>query len=245
MNMLLAQDTRIGKRKINQDRLGHWRTGQSLVLAVADGLGGHPHGEVAAQIAVEGLGTAFQREARPVLPDPASFLLKGFADAQAAIMAEAQRRRLPIAPRTVLVACVVQGGRAYWTHVGDCRLYLVRSGRIEARTRDHTAVQQLVDAGRMREEAAASHPERNRLLQCLGADTPPKAPPVTQMALEKGDILLLSSDGFWSPLTQRQLMHALLTRALPDAIAELAEAAEGRAGASCDNVTVLAMAWNG
>lgn len=245
MNIALAQDTRIGKRKINQDRLGHWRTGQALFMAVADGLGGHPHGEVAAQIAIDELGAAFQREARPVLADPAGFLLKIFDHAHKAIMAEAQRRRLAVAPRTVLVACVVQGGNAYWTHVGDCRLYLVRNGRIEARTRDHTAVQQLVDAGRIREEAAASHPERNRLLQCLGSEQTPKAPPVTGVRLEKGDVILLSSDGFWAPLTQRQLMHALLTRPIQDAIPELSEAAETRAGAACDNVTVLAMTWNG
>jgi serine/threonine protein phosphatase PrpC len=245
VNIALAQDTRIGKRKINQDRLGHWRTGQALLMAVADGLGGHPHGEVAAQIAIDALGAAFQREARPVLADPKQFLLGEFSQAHTSIMAEAQRRRLPMAPRTVLVACVVQGGSAYWTHVGDCRLYLVRNGRIEARTRDHTAVQQLVDAGRIREEAAASHPERNRLLQCLGSDNTPSAPPVSEMRLEKGDVILLSSDGFWAPLTQRQLMHALLTRPIADAIPELSEAAEARAGAACDNVTVLAMSWNG
>lgn len=245
MNVTLAQDTRLGKRRMNQDRLGHWRTGQALLLAVADGLGGHPHGEVAAQIAVDTLGAAFQREARPVLPQPQFFLNKAFNDAHAAIMAEAQRRRLPMAPRTVLVACLVQGGVAYWTHVGDCRLYLVRNGRIEARTRDHTLVQQLVDAGRMREEAAAAHPERNRLLQCLGSDEPPRPSPVAESALEKGDTIMLSSDGFWASLTPRQLIHALLTRSLGDAIAELAEVAESRGGAQCDNVTVLAMTWTG
>ena len=128
---------------------------------------------------------------------------------------------------------------------GDCRLYLVRNGRIEARTRDHTSVQQLVDAGRIREEAAAAHPERNRLLQCLGSDHTPEPSPVAETRLEKGDVILLSSDGFWAPLTTRHLMHSLMTRPIKDAIPELAEAAESRAGAACDNVTVLAMTWNG
>jgi PPM family protein phosphatase len=245
MSVTLAQQTRLGKRKLNQDRLGHWRTEQALLLAVADGLGGHPHGEVAAQITVDELGAAFQREARPALADPAAFLPRAILGAHAAIMREAERRRLELAPRTVIVACVVQAGSAFWSHVGDCRLYLVRAGRLEGRTRDHTLVQQLVDAGRMREEAVASHPERNRLLQCLGSQEAPKPSPVTQARLEKGDVLVLSSDGFWAPLTHRQLLHALLTRRIEDAIPELADMAEERAGAGCDNVSVLAMRYDG
>ena len=62
-------------------------------------------------------------------------------------------------------------------------------------------------------------------------------------ALQKGDTILLCSDGFWAPLTQRQLLHALLTRSLEDAIPELTDLAEERAGEGCDNVTVLAMTY--
>jgi len=68
----------------------------------------------------------------------------------------------------------VQDGYAYWSNVGDCRLYLLREGRVLARTRDDTVVQQLVDEGRIREEAIASHPERNRLLQTLGGYQAPR-----------------------------------------------------------------------
>jgi len=243
VNLTLAQDTRLGRRKINQDRLGHWHTEEALLLAVADGLGGHPHGEVAAQIAIDELGAAFEREARPTVGDPAGFLTRAILAGHGAIMSEAQRRRLQMAPRTVIVACLVQAGSAFYSHVGDCRLYLVRAGRIDARTSDHTAVQQLVDAGRIREEAAAFHPERNRLLQCLGSDETPRPSTVMQAPLQKGDVIVLSSDGFWAPLTQRQILHALLTRPLEDAIPELAAMAEQRAGEGCDNVTVLAMAY--
>ncbi len=243
MNLTLARETRLGKRRINQDRLGHWHSDEALLLAVADGLGGHPHGEVAAQIAVDELGAAFQREAKPMIADPAGFLTRAILAGHAAIMREAERRRLEIAPRTVIVACLLQANNAFWSHVGDCRLYFVRAGRVESRTRDHTSVQQLVDAGRIREEAAASHPERSRLLQCLGADTTPTPSVVMQAPLQKGDVILLCSDGLWAPLTQRQLLHALLTRSLEDAIPQLADLAEERAGEGCDNVTVLAMTF--
>jgi len=244
MKFQLAKETRLGARRINQDRVGHWQTGDAALLVVADGLGGHARGEVAAELAVELMGAAFQREAKPKLADPDAFLARAMDEGHAAIMLEGERLRLPETPRTVIVACVLQDGCAYWTHVGDCRLYYFRQGRILHRTRDHTVVQQLIDQGRIREEAAASHPERNRLIQCLGGYQKPRLEAPQRERLAKDDILVLCSDGLWGPLTQRQLLHALLSRKLDEAIPELVQLAETRAGPQCDNVTVLAMRWD-
>jgi serine/threonine protein phosphatase PrpC len=243
MKFVLAHDTRIGTRRMNQDRFGHWKTGEALLLAVADGLGGHVRGEVAAQLGIETLGQEFEREAKPRIADPEAFLTRAIHAAHAAILVEGRRMRLHENPRTVIVACLVQDGAAWWTHVGDARLYFVRQSRVVHRTRDHTVVQQLVDQGRIREEAAATHPERNRLLQCLGGDLEPRPTRVATERLAKDDVLVLSSDGFWGPLPQRELLHWLATRPLGEAIPELAQLAERRAGAQCDNVTVLAMTW--
>ena len=104
-------------------------------------------------------------------------------------------------------------------------------------------VQQLLDAGRIREEAITSHPERNRLLQCLGGYQTPRPEPLGVERVEKNDIVLLCSDGFWNPLTQRQMLHALMSRDLSVAIPELATRAEDRAGRECDNISVVAMSW--
>ncbi len=243
MKYALAHDSRIGARRINQDRVGYWSTPECLLMAVADGLGGHLYGEVAAEMAIELLGAAFQREATPKLAEPADFLARAMGAAHVAILREAQKRDLPDTPRTVLVACVVQDGHAVWTHVGDSRLYLIREGRIQQRTRDHTVVQQLIDEGRIREEAIASHPERNRLIQCIGGYTTPRPDPAASARLARNDIVLLCSDGFWGPITQRQMIHSLISRQLDDAIAELVLLAEKRAGPECDNVSVLAMTW--
>jgi serine/threonine protein phosphatase PrpC len=243
LNCTLAFETRIGARMTNQDRLGHWRTGRSLLMVVADGLGGHLRGELAAQISVDHFGTAFQRDARPVLADPQQFLNRAMAGAHVAILREAYRLGLPDVPRTVIVACVVQDGYAYWAHIGDCRLYLVRQGRILIQTRDHTVVQQLLDSGRIHEEAASTHPERNRILQCLGGYAAPRPDPIVKARLARYDLLLLCSDGLWGPLTHRQLLHSLGTRPLEEALGELAGLAEQRAGPQCDNVSVLAMSW--
>lgn len=243
MKYALAQETRIGTRRINQDRIGHWSTSDCVLLAVADGLGGHPHGEVAAELAVELLGAAFVREARPRIGDPGDFLKRAIAAGHAAILHDAAKRGLADTPRTVLVACIVQDGHAYWTHVGDSRLYLIRDGRIVHRTRDHTVVQELVDTGRIREEASTTHPERNRLLQCLGGYTTPQPAPLSREPLAEHDVVLLCSDGFWNPLTQRQLLHSLMARSFDEAIPELVDLAQRRAGLDCDNISVVAMRW--
>jgi serine/threonine protein phosphatase PrpC len=243
MKYTLVQDSRIGARRSNQDRVGCWSTEQALLMVVADGLGGHLFGELAAELATELMGAAFAREAQPRLADPAAFLERAINAGHAAILTEAERRALPDSPRTVIVACLVQDGHAYWTHVGDSRLYLLRDGHILHRTRDHTVVQQLIDEGRIREEAMATHPERNRLLQCLGGYQAPRPSPTGRARLARNDIVMLCSDGLWGPLTQRQLVHALLHHDLKDAIPELVRLAEHRAGRECDNVTVVAMAW--
>lgn len=243
MNYRLYQETRIGMRRMNQDCIGSWSTSASVLLAVADGLGGHLHGEVAAKMAIDLLGASFTREAQPRIADPGAFLARSIGAGHVAILREAEKRRLSDTPRTVLVACLVQDGHAYWMHIGDSRLYLIRQGRIVHRTRDHTVVQQLIDAGRIREEAVTSHPERNRLLQCLGGYTVPRPDPMSSERLEKNDIVLLCSDGFWNPITQRQMLHSLTSRDLDRAIPELMTLAEHRAGHECDNLSVVAMSW--
>jgi serine/threonine protein phosphatase PrpC len=242
MKFSLVQDSRLGTREINEDRVGHWSTSGSLLMVVADGLGGHLHGEIAAQIAVDLLGKAFQNEARPKIEKARDFLPRNMSAIHGAIIQEAAMRNLRDVPRTVLVACVVQDGVAHWAHIGDSRLYLFRKGRIHARTRDHTLVQQLVDQGRVREEAVLTHPERNRLLQCLGGLQPPQIDSASER-LAKGDILLLCSDGFGGPLTQRQMLNALLSRPVEQAVTELVALAESRAGEDCDNTSVVAISW--
>jgi len=246
MNVSIAHESRKGGRPYNQDRLAYCRTSDALLLALADGMGGHAGGEVAAQAAVENLGEAFRAQAKPALPDPEAFVSGAMARAHSAVLAKARQSGLGDEPRTTLVACVVQGGQAYWTFVGDSRLYVIREGKILMRTRDHTYVQQLVDAGRIREEAVLSHPERNKLLRCLGgASTPPLREPVGRSPLAKGDIVLLCSDGLWGPLTPRLLVIGLLGKPPARALPELMSLAESRGGPGCDNISALAMQWQG
>jgi len=244
----IFQDTRIGRRPYQQDRIAHWHTKDALFLVVADGMGGHAHGDVAAQIAVDCLGSAFQNEAKPKVADPDNFVFRTIGRAHAMILHQTQRQGLAQdqsnSPRTTVVACLVQDGYAYWSFVGDSRLYVIRDGRIVTRTRDHTPVQMLIDAGRIREEAAATHPDRNKLLQCLGGPRAPRVEPTAHARLAQKDIVLLCSDGFWGPLTQRHLLTGLLGKKMKKAFPELIALSETRAGPRCDNISVLAIEWH-
>ena len=243
MKYTIAHDTRVGKRPYNQDRLGYWRTPEALLLVLADGMGGHAHGEVAAELTMRHIAAAFRRDAKPRLANPDLFLFRAVGRSHGMLLREARQLGLADTPRTTVVACVVQEGHAYWSHIGDSRLYVLRKGEVHARTRDHTLVQQLVDEGRLQEDQMSTHPERNRLLQCLGGVQTPRVEPTAATRLERDDILLICSDGLWGPLTRRQLLDGLAGAALGDAIAQLATLAEVRGGPGCDNISALALAW--
>ena len=113
MRFTIYQESRIGQRASNQDRIAHCYSREALLMLVADGMGGHLHGELAAHIAAQHITQAFQREARPRLPDPGLFLSRALVGAHHAILDDALDRLLPEAPRTTLVACVVQDGAAH------------------------------------------------------------------------------------------------------------------------------------
>ena len=243
MRFSIFQQSRKGTRESNQDRTGYAYTRDALLMVVADGMGGHLHGEVASQIAVQLLTEAFRREAKPKLADPFTFLQKSIIDAHFALGDYAKARRLLESPRTTCVACVVQDSTAYWAHAGDSRLYHVREGRIVAQTRDHSRVQMLVDQGRVREEAVAAHPDRNKIFNCIGATALPQVELSRPTLLREDDTLILCTDGWWGPLTGKLITGALLKSDLMKAIPELLDLAELRGGADSDNLSVVGMTW--
>jgi len=243
MRFSIFQESRKGGREANQDRTGYAYTRDALLMVIADGMGGHLHGEVASQIAAQLLTEAFQREAKPKLADPFGFLQKSITDAHFALGDYAKTRNLIESPRTTCVACVVQDSTAFWAHVGDSRLYHIREGRIQAQTRDHSRVQMLVDQGRVREEAVAAHPDRNKIFNCIGAGTLPQVELSKPALLREDDTLILCTDGWWGPLSGKLITAALLKNDLIKAIPELLDLAELRAGADSDNLSVVAMTW--
>ena len=243
MKFSIYKESRLGARKSNQDRMAYSYSRDALLLVVADGMGGHLHGEVAAQIAVQFITESFQREARPSLSDPSVFLSKTITNAHHAIVDYAADGGLLETPRTTCVACVVQDNVACWAHAGDSRLYHIREGRIMAQTKDHSRVQQLIDRGLVREEAFGAHPDRNKIFNCLGSLNPPQVDLSGKTPLHSGDTLLLCTDGLWGPLSGRLITGALHNGGIMAAVPGLLDEAQRRSGRGCDNLSVVAVTW--
>ena len=245
MRFSVYQESRKGARRTNQDRMGYLYTRDAVLMMVADGMGGHARGEVAAQMTLQTMASIFQRDAKPTLPDPARYLEECVLATHRALHRYRAENSLPEAPRTTVVACVVQDGVAVWAHVGDSRLYLLRGGVIVARTLDHSRVHHLVSSGLIRPEDAKDHPERNRIFNCIGAYIAPTVEVSRRTALRNGDTLLLCTDGLWGALTDRQIGDAFTGSTVMRAVPELMDFALAKTGAEADNCTAIAMTWAG
>jgi serine/threonine protein phosphatase PrpC len=240
MKFSVFQATHRGGRPLNEDRVGYGYTRAATLLALADGMGGHPEGEVAARIALQAASALFQRQARPALPDMARFLSDALLAAHRQIGIYASHRGMVDGPRTTLVLAVVQDGQAAWVHSGDSRLYWAREGRMLVRTRDHSYAEYPQQA------ASPAHAlNRNVLFTCLGASMRPVFEVSPPQALRPGDRLLLCSDGLWDTLDDATIVQRLCARPVEDAVPQLAELALQRAGEHSDNVTLLAFDWKG
>ena len=244
MKFSIFQESRLGGRKSNQDRTGYVYSRNALLMLVADGMGGHLHGEIAAQIAVEFIASQFRDKATPRLTNPAKFLSDSITAAHHAIFEYAEKRTLLETPRTTLVAALVQDGDVWWAHVGDSRFYWLRGEQVVAQTIDHSRVAQLVKAGTIREEDVARHPDRNRVFNCLGAHVLPTVEVSKKNRLQHGDQLVLCTDGLWGPLNSKVIAQAFVGESILTAVPRLMQVAQQRAGADADNISAVAMKWD-
>lgn len=247
MRFHVYQVSRKGGRHKNEDRMGYCYTRSSGLFALADGMGGHPEGEVAAQTALQTLSALFQRDAKPTLKDPLRFLQEAVLAGHHQLLRYATERGLMDTPRTTVVACVVQGQSAYWAHCGDSRLYLVRDGKLVTRTRDHSYTElhgALAQSGQP-VPLDAQRFNRNVLFTCLGSPGKPVVDTAGPTVLQPGDRLMLCSDGLWGAVADEPIVDALARLPVTESVPELAEMALRSAGAKSDNVTVLALEWEG
>ena len=243
MKFTIYQASRQGGRKNNQDRVAYSYSRDALLMVVADGMGGHMHGEIAAQIAVQVMTDQFQKMAKPRLADPMAFLDETTTLAHFAINDYAVEQDLLEIPHTTCVAAVIQDGAAYWAHVGDSRLYLFSDGSLIARTEDHTAVAQMVRNGLITEEEAGTHPERNKVSNCLGGYVTPQVECNAPIPLHDADTMLLCTDGIWGMINAHELSALLHAYTLEDAVRHLMDHAEFRGGERGDNLSLVAMTW--
>lgn len=228
-----------GARDYNEDRTGIADGGKGF-WALADGLGGHRGGARAAEIAVEAGLASLEASSNPRLED---CLKEAVSQANARIRSLQKIEEGHAGMRTTLVLLGIDSDDIVWAHSGDSRLYHFRDGRMVWRTRDHSVVQLLVSAGEIAESEMTRHPERSRLISCLGGDnallisarssgTPPRV----------GDVLLLASDGMWEHFEGWQLEAALARSSDPQTFLTLLATQVGEAmHPTQDNYTAISV----
>lgn len=241
MEFQTAETTLIGDRDVNQDRHGVLMSDSEVLLVVSDGMGGHEDGEIAAETAVDTLMTAF-KEDRPALDQAPAFLKEVIERGHRAVVRAGLKKPVEQRPRTTMTACIIAEGTALWAHVGDSRVYHLRGTGVFNRTRDHSAVESLYQRGAITEAQMQTHPMRNFVEECLGGETDtPRIDVGDAEALEPGDVLLLCSDGFWSPLDMDIVAERLCeAEDLQDELDALAAEAAAAAKPHSDNVTAVA-----
>ena len=225
--------THTGKvRKNNEDRyLIREMPDGSVLLAVADGMGGQAGGEYAAKILVEklaGIQEIPEHEERRL-----ALLIK---DADRAIFEEAVKKPSLEGMGTTVTAALVREGVVYWVQVGDSRLYLLHGHELVQITKDQNMAALLVSEGEITEEDAYAHSLQNLLEQCVGCGE--CEPTTANFEVDKGDLILLVTDGLYSEVSRGILASILWTRqdvgSKANSMIQAALEAGGR-----DNVTVV------
>ncbi|MDN5858583.1 MAG: protein phosphatase 2C domain-containing protein [Pseudonocardia sp.] len=231
-----AAGSDIGRRRLmNQDSAAT----SPRLLALADGMGGHAHGEVASTVAVTAfLDLASRLEGVDLGEvDLLASLSEAIEDASARINALADAEPEMRGTGTTVVAFLVDGARIGVLHIGDSRAYLLRDGELLRMTRDHTLVQALVDEGRISAEEAADHPRRSWLIRTL-QDGAVAEPDLFLHDGRIGDRYLICSDGVTAVLDDAEIHEVLAGRAQrAEAVTGLIERAN--AGGGPDNITCI------
>lgn len=241
MQYLSATVSRLGNREKNQDRLAILENQDTVLLVLGDGLGGRAGGEFAAEQLVTTATHKFNQQTIPI-KEPVAFMQELLETAHKCIVEQGKQQQPPINPGTTAVLCLIQQGHAWWTHVGDSRLYLFRHGEMLERTQDHSVVENMLAGGHLSSAESGGHPLRNVVTRCLGmTDNPPILTISQKTALQPGDIMLLCSDGFWEPLGEKSMSKGLFEGRLQDALDDMAERAENINAPQSDNISAVAL----
>lgn len=241
MDYEIGRASRTGNREENQDRLAALESEHGVVLVLADGMGGQRGGALASQALVDAISAEVAHYSLPVA-EPTRFLRQLLHKAHDAVRLAGERQDPPLTPGTTAVVCLIQEDTAWWAHVGDSRLYLFREGLALYRTRDHSYVEQLYQAGKLSLSRRRDHPMRNYVTQCIGLQpAPPQISLGQGVRLQPGDILLLCSDGLWEPLDDATLGSLLPQGPLNRSLNALSERAEQSSYPRSDNISALAL----
>jgi protein phosphatase len=234
-------------RKNNEDAF--WADPDLGFFAVADGMGGHAAGEVASRLAVDTLRKAvaesrqtrktdFSPNQTALLSPPSTLLVNGIRLANQAVFQSSQEKEEHRGMGTTVVALYFFDSSSVVAHVGDSRLYRIRGGKIHQLTEDHSLVWEQYRQGLLSKEALSASSLKNIVTRALGMN-PTVDVDVQEIDLQRGDLLILCSDGLSDLVRDEELMETVLGASgdLHRACRELTQLANQRGGK--DNITVL------
>ena len=237
--MKITAKTDIGRvRAENQDcyRAVRFADGSAWAL-VCDGMGGANSGRLAAHLAADAMEAYWQAHpGEPAHGKEEAFLMDGFQVMNQCIWHHAAQNEEDEGMGTTGVCAYAHGSQAHIVHVGDSRAYLFREGQLTQLTRDHSMVQQLVEAGSITPEQAASHPGKNLITRALGVREDGR-PEYQKLELKAGDKLLLCTDGLTNMVPDEAIAATLSNTGFFAAAERLVQMA--LEGGGTDNVTVL------
>ncbi len=218
----------------------HQLTPRALLYVVADGMGGHRQGDVAAKLAVEAVTETLTSEITDEGLEPRALraLLEAAVQRANAVVYETRRARSVDMGTTLTVAVLVDGRHLFVAHVGDSRAYLSRERALTRLTRDHTVAEDLARDGQIPPEAVATHKSRNILTQAIGGEPEVEEVDLNHVQVRPGDRVLLCSDGLYGDVPEEEIargLHAWADR--QKAVRELIRLAYDQGGR--DNITLL------
>ena len=204
------------------------------LLIVADGMGGQAAGDLASRLCVETMVDSIQASSHK---GAVKVLSEAIREANKAVTSKASSDPALEGMGTTLVAATPENGSLIVANVGDSRLYLIDDDRIEQITHDHSLVEEMVRAGKLKKEQAKNHPKKNIITRAIGEIQDPEVD-YFDVALNRGDIALLCSDGLTNMVEDEQSFRIVRgAQSLQDAGAKLIDAAN-RAGGK-DNISVV------
>jgi protein phosphatase len=230
-------------RAVNEDYFGYYRIGDIDLLMIADGMGGHRGGKVASKIAVDTVREYFEAHAKDNMPVE-SLIDDSLSTANRMIRDYASANLELYGMGATAILLVVKGDTAYFRHLGDCRLYLIRDGKIKRLTKDHTLVQKMLDDGIITYAESLMHPERNIVNKALGGRFYLEYDePVGTLKLINQDRLLMCSDGLFDSMSDEEILEIAKEGDVQRCVSSLIDEANRRGGN--DNITVQLVLYKG
>ena len=231
MDYSIAQQSFQGGRDYNEDRTAIFERDDTILLVVADGLGGHAGGDVASQAFIDAMGDSFTKATEGQLLKPESFLTLSINYAHHTIHRRAVSQGFSVdSPKTTCVVCLIHHGIAHWAHSGDSRLYLIRRREVITQTRDHVS-------NKLGREA------NSPINRCVGGLELPR-PEISQpYEVMEGDIFFLASDGAWHSFHQDDLFDYIDPEHPTLGLDNLLQTLENRNKAPSDNLSIVLLYW--